>query len=89
MARDSSDREEPTNAGEETGASHEPRECMACRGTGQLISKLGGATSRVSCPWCDGGGTRLAEVDAQARWRDSQVEDTGGQAKEPAEPPNQ
>jgi DnaJ-class molecular chaperone len=52
-------------------ASHEPRECMPCRGTGQVISNLGGTPSNVACPWCGGGGIRLAEVDAQSRWPQS------------------
>ena len=69
MAGDSDDREAPAERGEVQGeASHEPRECMACRGTGQVISHLGGTTSTVTCPWCGGGGVRLADVDAQARW---------------------
>jgi len=41
---------------------------MACRGSGQVISNLGGTPSTLTCPWCEGGGTRLPEVDAQARW---------------------
>lgn len=42
---------------------------MACRGTGRVISNLGGTSSTVACPWCEGTGTRPAgEVDAQARW---------------------
>jgi hypothetical protein len=49
---------------------HEPRECMACRGTGSVISNLGGAASTVDCPWCVGTGMRPAEIDAQARWGD-------------------
>ena len=49
-------------------ATHEPRECMACRGTGRVISNLGGSPSTVACPWCDGSGLRPAEVDAQAHW---------------------
>ena len=51
-------------------ATHEPRECMACRGTGRVISNLGGSPSTVECPWCGGGGLRPAEVDAQAHWGD-------------------
>ena len=49
-------------------ASHEPRECMACRGTGRVISHLGGTESSVTCPWCEGRGVRIPDVDAQARW---------------------
>ena len=41
---------------------------MACRGSGRVISNVGGAASTVVCPWCDGGGVRLPEVDAQAQW---------------------
>jgi len=41
---------------------------MACRGTGRVISNLGGSPSTVECPWCGGGGERLAEIDAQAHW---------------------
>jgi len=41
---------------------------MACRGSGQVISNLGGAESKVPCPWCGGNGRRIADVDAQARW---------------------
>ncbi len=48
--------------------SHEPRECMPCRGSGQVISNLGGAPSNVTCPWCAGTGVRTSGIDAQARW---------------------
>lgn len=43
---------------------------MACRGTGRVISNLGGSPSTVECPWCGGGGLRPAEADAQAHWGD-------------------
>jgi hypothetical protein len=56
---------------DQTQESHGPRECMPCRGTGQVISNLGGTPSTVTCPWCDGGGVRLAEVDAQRGWLDA------------------
>jgi DnaJ-class molecular chaperone len=49
-------------------ASHGPRECMACRGTGQLISNLGGTPSTLTCPWCAGSGERVPGIDAQERW---------------------
>jgi DnaJ-class molecular chaperone len=48
--------------------SHEPRECMPCRGSGQVISNLDGTASKVSCPWCGGGGVRVPDTDAQAHW---------------------
>jgi len=41
---------------------------MPCRGSGQVISNLGGTPKRISCPWCGGSGVRLAGVDAQAKW---------------------
>jgi len=62
-------------------ASHGPRECMPCRGSGQVISNLGGTASTVPCPWCGGGGIRLANVDAQAKWLDG---GTTGTARGPA-----
>jgi DnaJ-class molecular chaperone len=81
MASEEGDREQPRPGGDDQAdSSHEPRECMACRGTGQVISHLGGTTSTVTCPWCDGGGVRLTDVDAQARWAEAagegQVVDT-------------
>ena len=81
MARDSDDGEDPAEDGEDRAdASHEPRECMPCRGTGQVISNLGGTPSSVSCPWCGGGGVRLAEVDAQTRWKQDAGEDQAPEA---------
>jgi hypothetical protein len=41
---------------------------MACRGTGRVISHLGGTPSTVECPWCEGSGLRPAEIDAQEHW---------------------
>jgi hypothetical protein len=41
---------------------------MPCRGTGKLVSNLGGTPSTVTCPWCEGGGVRIAGIDAQAHW---------------------
>ena len=46
--------------------SHGPRECMACRGSGRVISNLGGTPSEVKCPWCEGAGMRVPGIDAQA-----------------------
>jgi hypothetical protein len=42
---------------------------MPCRGSGKVISNLGGSPSTVTCPWCEGAGARVAGVDAQAHWR--------------------
>ena len=41
--------------------------CSACRGTGRVISRLGGTDHEVECPWCDGGGRRLPDHNAQDR----------------------
>jgi hypothetical protein len=58
---------------------------MPCRGTGRVISNLGGTPSSVTCPWCEGGGVRLAAVDAQAHWLDVQaVEEQKGDSSEAA-----
>jgi len=46
-----------------------PAPCDACRGTGVVISHLGGEPHEERCPWCDGVGVRLPAHDAQARWR--------------------
>ena len=61
------------DSGDLGGGIHEPRECMACRATGKVISNLGGTPSTIDCPWCGGGGTRLVEIDAQARWGDREA----------------
>jgi DnaJ-class molecular chaperone len=39
--------------------------CMACRGTGQVNSGLGGTPHQVTCPWCQGTGHRIPGIDAQ------------------------
>lgn len=41
---------------------------MPCRGTGHVISNLGGKSQEITCPWCHGDGVRVPEVDAQATW---------------------
>jgi DnaJ-class molecular chaperone len=67
-----------TNSEVQAEESHAPRECMPCRGTGQLISNLGGTPSEVTCPWCAGGGVRIPGTDAQSAWpTESAVADGG------------
>ena len=39
--------------------------CTPCRGTGRLISGLGGTPHQVTCPWCRGTGVRIPGIDAQ------------------------
>lgn len=49
-----------------------PTVCAPCRGTGQVISNLGGSPSQVTCPWCEGSGLLAPpEHDAQTHWRDA------------------
>ena len=45
---------------------------MPCHGTGRVISNLDGHSAKVTCPWCRGGGERLADADAQ-QWRQEQA----------------
>ncbi len=54
-----------------------PEPCLPCRGTGKVISGLGGSPNSLPCPWCEGRGMRVAQIDAQSRW-------TEGQQNEPA-----
>jgi DnaJ-class molecular chaperone len=48
-------------------AKREP-ECMPCRGTGQVVSNLGGESRKLPCPWCQGTGVRTPDIDAQEPW---------------------
>jgi hypothetical protein len=41
---------------------------MACRGSGHVISNLGGTPKSVTCPWCEGSGSRREGIDAQSAW---------------------
>jgi DnaJ-class molecular chaperone len=50
-------------------AKREP-DCMPCRGTGKVISNLGGESRQVPCPWCEGSGVRTSGIDAQAAWQE-------------------
>ena len=62
---------------------------MPCRGSGRVISNLGGAPSEVTCPWCQGAGVRVAGLDAQAGWMaerartESETEREPGAEREP------
>jgi DnaJ-class molecular chaperone len=44
---------------------YDPQRCTACRGTGRVISNLGGERHEVACPWCDGSGRFIPGHDAQ------------------------
>jgi hypothetical protein len=56
---------------------------MACRGSGRVISNLGGTPESVTCPWCDGSGVRAPDIDAQARWL---TEDANAQSDAAGDP---
>ena len=45
------------------------RPCSPCRGTGSVVSNLGGEPKAIPCPWCEGTGHVLPEHDAQASQR--------------------
>jgi DnaJ-class molecular chaperone len=45
------------------------RPCPPCRGTGRIVSRLGGSASTVTCPWCEGTGRVIPGHDAQAARR--------------------
>jgi hypothetical protein len=57
---------------------------MACRGSGHVISNLGGTPSTLECPWCGGSGTRVPGIDAQERWLAQGAEHDAGSPAEPA-----
>ncbi|HEY2439387.1 MAG TPA: hypothetical protein VGI07_04100 [Solirubrobacteraceae bacterium] len=52
-------------ADDQQNAEHGAQTCTACRGTGRLISGLGGEPHQVTCPWCQGTGVRIPGIDAQ------------------------
>jgi DnaJ-class molecular chaperone len=39
--------------------------CTPCRGTGRVISNLGGESREITCPWCEGSGEFKPGHDAQ------------------------
>ena len=51
--------------------SHDPQICTPCRGTGTVISGLGGTPKPVTCPWCEGSGVLIPGHDAQAARREA------------------
>jgi hypothetical protein len=51
---------------------------MACRGSGQVISNLGGTAKSIACPWCGGTGLREPGIDAQGAWREGESAETDG-----------
>jgi DnaJ-class molecular chaperone len=61
------------DAPEETGQAPDDL-CPPCRGTGEVISNLGGEPKTVECPWCEGTGRWTPEHDAQAHFREQAQE---------------
>jgi DnaJ-class molecular chaperone len=55
--------------GSDNNQAAEPSPCTACRGTGKVISGLGGTNTVIDCPWCEGSGVFIPGHDAQAHWR--------------------
>ncbi len=58
---------------------------MPCRGTGKVISNLGGEARDIPCPWCQGDGVRHSGIDAQAAWLEGDVA-ASGSAEAPTGP---
>jgi DnaJ-class molecular chaperone len=58
-------------AAEDEQTAGTPLPCAPCRGTGRVVSNLGGEPSQVTCPWCEGSGEQLRGHDAQAARRAS------------------
>jgi DnaJ-class molecular chaperone len=52
-----------TPAGGRNGA--DQTVCSPCRGSGVVISMLGGTASQLTCPWCGGTGSFQPGRDAQ------------------------
>jgi DnaJ-class molecular chaperone len=48
--------------------------CLPCRGTGTVVSNLGGTPHEVRCPWCEGTGFLIPGHDAQAARREASEE---------------
>jgi DnaJ-class molecular chaperone len=51
------------------------RTCPPCRGTGRIVSRLGGSAQTITCPWCEGSGHVIPGHDAQAAKRDARPPD--------------
>jgi hypothetical protein len=60
---------------------------MACSGSGQVISSLGGTPNRVTCPWCRGTGQRIPGIDAQERFLAGDAGDADDADREAAQEP--
>ena len=63
---------------DEQATATETKPCPPCRGTGRIVSRLGGSAQTVTCPWCEGTGHVIPGHDAQAAKRE------GGQVPDDA-----
>ena len=61
----------------EDSAAQDDQTCSPCRGTGKVISRLGGNESTVDCPWCKGSGRRIPGYDAQERFSSAESQSGG------------
>ncbi|HMJ03787.1 MAG TPA: hypothetical protein VK506_12650 [Conexibacter sp.] len=52
--------------------------CRPCRGTGTVISGLGGEQRPTTCPWCGGSGARDPARDAQQAAQAARTASGGG-----------
>lgn len=52
-------------ASDETEPAPAAQPCSPCRGTGRVVSGLGGAPHELPCPWCGGSGVFAPGHDAQ------------------------
>jgi DnaJ-class molecular chaperone len=59
--------------------------CNPCRGTGHVISNLGGERREVTCPWCEGSGEVKPEHDAQEQAPQAPQAPPGAGGEPPAE----
>lgn len=57
---------------DETATDEGANVCGPCRGTGRVISGLGGTPHELPCPWCEGTGHRIRDRDAQEHPAESQ-----------------
>ena len=57
-------------APDDSGQTPPEQSCPPCRGTGTVISTLGGTAQQVTCPWCEGTGRPIPGHDAQAARRE-------------------
>jgi DnaJ-class molecular chaperone len=64
-ADDESKRAGARGGGRGSDADEERGTCTPCRGTGKVISALGGDPHEVTCPWCGGTGRFHPGRDAQ------------------------